>query len=146
MNALPTGWSEVQIAGHACEIYEPPTVHPQGYAVMYLHGVHLNHLHDKPVFVDLLARNGLRAQVVQQVEAFSNAPVEQDDADLGPPAHALFQESHGRGRSRREGDLSAGPRCTGSDVGVTRVANHRVALDELLDASLERPFRLETGG
>lgn len=58
---LPAGWSLVSIAGHDCEIFEPPAPSAHGYVVIYLHGVHLNHLYDKPAFVAELARHGLRA-------------------------------------------------------------------------------------
>ena len=53
-------WSEVSIAGHSCEIYEPPRVHPHGHAVIYLHGVHLNRLVDKPAFLAEFDRHGFR--------------------------------------------------------------------------------------
>jgi pimeloyl-ACP methyl ester carboxylesterase len=33
-------WSQVEIAGHLADIYEPPTPSPQGFAAIYLHGVH----------------------------------------------------------------------------------------------------------
>lgn len=53
-------WSEVNVAGHACEIYEPSQPHPHGYSVLYLHGVHSQRLADKPVFNAQFARHGLR--------------------------------------------------------------------------------------
>jgi S-formylglutathione hydrolase FrmB len=53
-------WSEVDLAGHACEIYEPPRASPHGFVVIYLHGVHLNRLHDKPAFMAEFDRHGLR--------------------------------------------------------------------------------------
>jgi S-formylglutathione hydrolase FrmB len=53
-------WSQQQVAGHACEIYEPPQPSPHGYVLIYLHGVHLNGLSDKPAFVDEFDRYGLR--------------------------------------------------------------------------------------
>ncbi|HEX3727457.1 MAG TPA: alpha/beta hydrolase-fold protein, partial [Pirellulales bacterium] len=53
-------WSLVQIAGHDCEIYEPPSSNPHGYAVIYLHGVHQNRLHDKAEFVAQFDRHALR--------------------------------------------------------------------------------------
>jgi S-formylglutathione hydrolase FrmB len=58
--ATPGTWAEVELAGHACEIYEPPQVSPHGYAVIYLHGVHLRRLADKPAFVREFDRHGLR--------------------------------------------------------------------------------------
>ncbi len=53
-------WSEVDIAGHACEVYEPPRPNPHNYVVIYLHGVHLNRLHDKAPFIEQFDRHGLR--------------------------------------------------------------------------------------
>ena len=53
-------WSEADVAGHACEIYEPAEPNPHGYVVMYLHGVHLNHLSDKPAFMREFDRHRLR--------------------------------------------------------------------------------------
>jgi S-formylglutathione hydrolase FrmB len=53
-------WSDAQIAGHKCECYEPAQLNPHGYVVIYLHGVHLNRLHDKPAFMRQFDRYGLR--------------------------------------------------------------------------------------
>ena len=53
-------WSEFELAGHACETYEPPRVNPHGYVVIYLHGVHQNRLDDQPAFVREFDRHGLR--------------------------------------------------------------------------------------
>jgi len=48
------------VAGHTCDIYEPHAPSPRGYVVIYLHGVHLNCLNDKPAFIDEFDRHGLR--------------------------------------------------------------------------------------
>jgi S-formylglutathione hydrolase FrmB len=53
-------WSDVELAGHGCEIYEPPRPSPHGYALIYLHGVHLQPLRDKPAFVKEFDRHGFR--------------------------------------------------------------------------------------
>lgn len=53
-------WQVVEIAGHACDVYEPPQPHAQAYTVIYLHGVHLNTLHDRPAFTEQFDRHGLR--------------------------------------------------------------------------------------
>lgn len=55
----PGDWTEIELAGHPCEVYEPPQRNPHGYAVLYLHGVHLQRLRDFPVFTRLLAEHGL---------------------------------------------------------------------------------------
>ncbi len=60
MTQTTGSWSQVQVAGHACEVYEPPRPSPHGYAVIYLHGVHVNRINDKPAFVELFDRHGLR--------------------------------------------------------------------------------------
>ncbi|MCU0878181.1 MAG: esterase family protein [Pirellulaceae bacterium] len=52
-------WTVETIAGHPCDVYEPPARNPQGFVVLYLHGVHLNRLDDKPAFVEQFDRYGL---------------------------------------------------------------------------------------
>jgi S-formylglutathione hydrolase FrmB len=56
---MPGQWIEEIVAGHPCDVYLPPQRHPQGYVVLYLHGVHLNRLHDKPAFIEQFDRHGL---------------------------------------------------------------------------------------
>jgi pimeloyl-ACP methyl ester carboxylesterase len=58
-SALP-GWSEEQVGGHLCDVFEPSRPHEHGYLVMYLHGVHLQRLGDNPVFTQLFEQHGLR--------------------------------------------------------------------------------------
>jgi S-formylglutathione hydrolase FrmB len=58
--ATPGTWSKVELAGHACDVYEPPQASPHGYTVIYLHGVHVNRLDDKGAFVRQFDRHGLR--------------------------------------------------------------------------------------
>lgn len=53
-------WSEEQVAGHLCDVYEPSSPNPHGYVVIYLHGVHMQRLTDKPAFTEQLERHGLR--------------------------------------------------------------------------------------
>ncbi len=48
------------VAGHRCELFEPPRRHPLGLVLIYLHGVHLGSLRDQPPFVEQLVRFGLR--------------------------------------------------------------------------------------
>ena len=52
-------WSAVEVAGHPCDLYEPPRRDPRGFAVIYLHGVRLTRLVDRPAFTDEFARHGL---------------------------------------------------------------------------------------
>src|SRR5262245_2016030 len=53
-------WSTTSILGHEADVFEPGRPHPHGYVVIYLHGVHLNRLPDKPAFVGQFERHGLR--------------------------------------------------------------------------------------
>ncbi|MCE9607949.1 MAG: esterase [Planctomycetia bacterium] len=58
--AAATGtWSEVQVGGHSCDIYEPPALNPHGYVVLYLHGVHLARLTENEAFRKEFDRYGL---------------------------------------------------------------------------------------
>lgn len=60
MVELPGTWTETEVAGHPCDLYEPPRPSEHGDAVVYLHGVHLNRLVDQPAFTEQFARHGLR--------------------------------------------------------------------------------------
>lgn len=60
MTTAGHGWSEIQIAGHACDIFEPARPNEHGYVVVYLHGVHLQRLADNEVFTRLFEQHGLR--------------------------------------------------------------------------------------
>lgn len=56
-------WTQTTLAGHACDMFEPDAPSPHGYVVLYLHGVHLNRLVDKPAFTAEFERHGLRVFV-----------------------------------------------------------------------------------
>lgn len=55
-----SGWREIEVAGHKCDIYEPPVRNPHSYVVIYLHGVHLQRLAEQPPYEEQFARFGLR--------------------------------------------------------------------------------------
>src|SRR6185369_6075980 len=50
LEAAAGSWSEVQVGGHPCDVYEPTTRNPHGYVVVYLHGVHQARLVDNEAF------------------------------------------------------------------------------------------------
>src|SRR5438477_11564346 len=56
---MPGNWTLESVAGHPCDVYLPPQRNKHGYLVLYLHGVHLNGLHDKPAFMEEFDRHGL---------------------------------------------------------------------------------------
>lgn len=53
-------WSEIELAGHPCDVFEPARPNEQGFAVIYLHGVHLQRLVGNAVFERLFDHHGLR--------------------------------------------------------------------------------------
>ncbi len=60
MSGICGGWSEIQVAGHLCDIYEPPRPSEHDYVLIYLHGVHLSRLCDKSEFAACFDRFGFR--------------------------------------------------------------------------------------
>ena len=56
---MPGTWTEESISGHSCDVYTPPRRSQHGYVVLYLHGVHLNRLHDKQPFIEQFDKHGL---------------------------------------------------------------------------------------
>jgi S-formylglutathione hydrolase len=53
-------WCEQEVAGHACDVFEPGVVHGQGFVIVYLHGAGMQRLADQPAFGAELDRRGLR--------------------------------------------------------------------------------------
>lgn len=52
-------WLAHEIAGHACDVFEPQRLNEHGYVAVFLHGVHLGRLVANQVYTRLLARHGL---------------------------------------------------------------------------------------
>lgn len=52
-------WSEITLEGHPCEVFEPACRNPNGYVVLYLHGVHGSRLADNPSYTAEFERHGL---------------------------------------------------------------------------------------
>ena len=64
------GWREVSIAGHACHVFTPARANPHSFTVLYLHGVHLQTLHDQRPFLDAFERHGLTCVAPMTVKFF----------------------------------------------------------------------------
>lgn len=47
---MPGRWEQVEVAGHLCDVYEPPERNPHGYVAIYLHGIHSTPLRENIVF------------------------------------------------------------------------------------------------
>jgi len=56
---MPGAWTTESVGGHECDVYLPPQRSPHGYVALYLHGVHLNRLHDQPKFIEQFDKHGL---------------------------------------------------------------------------------------
>lgn len=54
-----SGWSEEQVGGHPCDVFEPAKRNEHGYVLIYLHGVHLGRLTDKRAFGEQFEKHGL---------------------------------------------------------------------------------------
>lgn len=53
-------WSQIDVDGHLCDIFEPSNPRTHAQVVIYLHGVHLGRLIDKDVYTELFEEHGLR--------------------------------------------------------------------------------------
>ena len=53
------GWTTDSIAGHTADLYTPPNLNAQGFAVVYLHGVRLGRLVANAAYTAEFARHGL---------------------------------------------------------------------------------------
>ena len=74
--------------------------------------------------------NILFAQIVEQVKAFTNAPIQQNQADFGAGTGTFFNELH----------------LLKSNVAITRVFDHGVTLDQFTNASVQPRLRLPASG
>ncbi len=59
MTVTPGTWTTDDIAGHPCDIYEPPQTNPHRFVAIYLHGVHQTRLLDNEAFTAQFAKHGL---------------------------------------------------------------------------------------
>jgi pimeloyl-ACP methyl ester carboxylesterase len=59
MSAAEGAWTEIELAGHPCDVFEPAHGNDRGFAVIYLHGVRLTRLADNVAFSREFARHGL---------------------------------------------------------------------------------------
>ena len=53
-------WSEIELAGHPCDLFSPAIPHEHGFSVIYLHGVHLQRLNENAAFTAQFDSAGLR--------------------------------------------------------------------------------------
>jgi S-formylglutathione hydrolase FrmB len=60
MDQPPGTWNQVELAGHICRTYEPPSPSPQNFTIIYLHCSEAASLRGYPAFVREFDRYGLR--------------------------------------------------------------------------------------
>jgi S-formylglutathione hydrolase FrmB len=60
MTGEPQNWSQVEVAGHTCRVFEPAEPSPHGYIVVYLHCSQSASLRDYPAFMREFECYGLR--------------------------------------------------------------------------------------
>lgn len=65
MTQAESTWSEIELAGHPCHLFEPARPSEHGYTVIYLHGVGVELLNEYPPFTRQFNQHGLR--VIQPV-------------------------------------------------------------------------------
>ena len=62
-------WSQIELAGHPCRLYEPPSPSEHNYTIVYLHCSEIASLRNYPSFVEQFDRYGLR--VIEPVTGLS---------------------------------------------------------------------------
>lgn len=83
-------WTEETVGGHLCDLFEPSQPHQQGFVVLFLHGLHLGRLTDKPVFTDLLEQHGLRcAAPLTQRSWWTDRICTEFDSEVTAEQHVL---------------------------------------------------------
>ncbi len=83
-------WTEVEIAGHACYVYEPPERNTRNYVAIYLHGVHLGRLQEMPAFTEAFDRHGLPVVCpVTQRSWWADKICPEFDANITAERHVL---------------------------------------------------------
>jgi S-formylglutathione hydrolase FrmB len=83
-------WTTESLAGHPVDLFEPAVRNPQGYVVIYLHGVHLNRLVENAVFTAEFERYGLPVVApMTQRSWWTDKIVKEFDARLTAERHVL---------------------------------------------------------
>ena len=56
---MQTELAEITVAGHPCQIYEPPERHPHGWSIVFLHDVDVGGLKGHTAYLEAFARYGI---------------------------------------------------------------------------------------
>ena len=78
------------MGGHLCDIFQPRKLNAHGSVIIYLHGVHLEKLDDKPAFVNQFERYGLPLiSPIAQRSWWSNQICAEFDQSITAERHLL---------------------------------------------------------
>lgn len=69
MSTATGTWSQIELAGHKCRLYEPPAPRPHNDTIIYLHCSEAASLRGYPAFVDQFDRHGLH--IIEPVTGLS---------------------------------------------------------------------------
>lgn len=87
---MSSGWTEEQVEGHLCDVFTPDEPNDHGYVVIYLHGVHLGRLTDKPAFNEQFRKYGLPVVApMTQRSWWTDRICEEFDAKVSAEEHLL---------------------------------------------------------
>jgi S-formylglutathione hydrolase FrmB len=83
-------WTQELVAGKVCDVYHPAKQHAQKFVVIYLHGVHLNTLHDKIPLLQEFEKYGLTVVCpMTQRSWWTNRICEEFDTQITAEQHLL---------------------------------------------------------
>jgi pimeloyl-ACP methyl ester carboxylesterase len=83
-------WTEEQVGGHLCDVFEPAEPNEHGFVAIYLHGVHLSRLIDKHPFVNALGRHGLPCVApITQRSWWTDRICDEFDSEVSAERHVL---------------------------------------------------------
>ncbi len=85
-------WSQREVAGHACDVFEPSRRHRLGLTLLYLHGVHLGKLSDQATFTELFEQHGLAVAAPWTARSWwTDRICEEFDPSISAEQHVLQQ-------------------------------------------------------
>jgi S-formylglutathione hydrolase FrmB len=92
MNDPDRRWSEIDVSGHRCRLFEPSTPSPHDYVVIYLHCSHGASLRHYPAFTSEFERYGLRViEPVSGLSWWTDRIWPEFDANISAEAYVLTQ-------------------------------------------------------
>jgi S-formylglutathione hydrolase FrmB len=153
-------WSEIDVAGHVCHVFEPARPSPHGYVVVYLHCSRAGKLQAYPAFNAAFERHGLRViapatgrswwtdRVWPKFDAAISAeryvldrviPYVAERWGAGPPQNALLGVSMGGQGALRMAYKH--PNIFPTVAAISPAIDFQKRIDEGVDPGLEEMYR-----